>query len=180
MDFIGDQISITSSDNEWNIVILSLRDKTKNILLFAWLFVWSVCGVIMITQYFASTNQDIKTVIIVWVGFWCYFEYKIARAHIWHKSGKEVINIKNGKLAYKKDVSGKAKALEYDCETIKNLRFIEPNENSFMETINNSYWVIGGEKLGFEYLGDEIKFGFQLKNEDAKALLKFIKSKTKI
>jgi len=35
-------------------------------------------------------------------------------------------------------------------------------------------------KLAFDYFGNEIKFGFQLKNEDAKALLKFIKNKTGI
>ncbi len=180
MDFIGDQISITNSDKEWTIVILSLKDKIKSILLFAWLFVWSVCGVIMITQYFTTSNLDIKTVIIVWLGFWCYFEYKIAKAHMWRKYGKEIIRIKSGKLIYKKDVSGKGKIVEYDCETIKKFRFLEPNENSFIESFNNSYWVIGGEKLAFDYFGNEIKFGFQLKDEDAKALLKFIKSKTGI
>jgi hypothetical protein len=177
MNFIGEQISIVNSEKESRIVILSLKDKIKNILLFIWLFVWSVCGVIMITQYFATTNPDIKTVIIVWLGFWCYFEFKIAKAHLWRKTGKEIIKIKNGKLIYKKEVSHKGKTTEYDCETIKNLRVIEPKENSFMDTINNSYWVIGGEKLAFDYFGNEIKIGFQLKEEDAKALLKLLKSK---
>jgi len=178
MDYIGEQISIKKSENECSIVILSLKDKIKNILLFCWLFVWSVCGVIMFTQYFATINPDIKTVIIVWIGFWCYFEYKIIKAHLWRKYGKEIIKIKNGKFIYKKDISGKGKITEYDCEAIKNIRFIEPQENSFIENLNNSYWVIAGEKLAFDYFGNEIKFGFQLKNEDARALLKFIKNKT--
>jgi len=174
MDYIGEQISFKKLENEWSIVILSLKDKIKNILLVAWLFVWSVCGVIMFTQYFATTNPDIKTVIIDCIGFWCYFEYKIAKAHLWRKYGKEIIRIKNGKFIYKKDVSGKGKTTAYDCEAIKDLRAIEPNENSFIESLNNSYWVIGGEKLAFDYFGNEIKFGFQLKDEDAKTLLKII------
>jgi hypothetical protein len=42
--------------------------------------------------------------------------------------------------------------------------------------MNNSYWMIGGEKLAFDYYGKEIKFALQIEESEAKALLKILKT----
>jgi hypothetical protein len=41
--------------------------------------------------------------------------------------------------------------------------------------MSDSYWMPGGEKLYFWYQGKQIRFGQQLKENDAKDLLKFLK-----
>jgi hypothetical protein len=180
MNLIGKQISIQKQEDTLSIVILSLKDNTKNLFLLVWLFVWSVCGVIVFTQYFTTTDLNVKSIIIVWLGFWVYFEYKIFRAYLWRKQGKELIKIKGDKMTYKKAISGREKTKEYFLENIKNLRIIDVPENSFMEIIGNSYWTISGEKIGFDYLGGEMRFGFELNNEDAKTFLKLLKSKLSV
>ncbi len=174
MEYIGKRISIKRTENELSIVILSLINKLKNRFLFLWFILWSVSGIIVLSQYFIMHDPNTKTAIIVWMGFWAYFEYKIFHAYLWRKSGKEKIKLNNKKLLYKRDVSGRGKIKTYETDFIKDLRLIEPKENSFMEDLNNSYWVIGGEKLAFDYYGKEIKFGLQLDEVDAKALLKLI------
>ncbi len=177
MDYIGKRISIQPKENELSIVILSFQDKVKNIFLFAWLFLWSLSGVIVLIQYFLLTNPDTKPAIIVWMGFWVYFEYKTIKAYRWRKFGKEIIKIRDGKLFYKRDVAGKGKIKEYQSDFIKDLRVIESKENSFFENLNDSYWVIANEKLAFDYYGAEIKFGLQLDETDAKTLVRLIKNK---
>ena len=177
MDYIGKRTSILRKDNELSIVILSNQDKVKNRLLLTWLILWSVSALVVIGQYFLQTDANTKTTIIVWMGFWAYFEYKIVVAYRWRRWGKEKIKILNGKLVYKRDVSGKEKPKEYDLDRIKDLRFIELKENSFFENLNDSYWVIANEKLAFDYNGAEIKFGIQLEESDAKAILKVLKNK---
>ncbi len=179
MDYIGQQISIQQKENELSIVILSLKTKIKNNILFAWLLLWSVSGVIVFTQYFLVPDPDTKTAIIVWMGFWAYFEYKTVIAYRWRTLGKEIIKVREGKLLYKRDVAGKGKIKEYNLDFIKDLRFIEPKENSFFENLNDSYWVVAGERLAFDYYGAEIKLGLQLGEADAKQLIKRIKSKLK-
>lgn len=110
MEYIGKRISIKKKENhEWSIVILSSIDKTKNRLLFAWLFAWTVSGIIVLTQYFVIIDQQTKIALIVWLGFWAYFEYKIFKAFMWRKFGVEKIKLQDGKLYYKRDVSGKGK-----------------------------------------------------------------------
>jgi hypothetical protein len=177
MEYIGKRISIQRKENELSIVILSFQEKAKNIVLFAWLSLWSLSGVIVLVQYFLLTDPDTKSAIIVWMGFWAYFEYKGVTAYRWRKLGKEIIKLREGKLIYKRDVSGKGKIKEYKTDSVKDLRYIEAKENSFFENLNDSYWVIANEKIAFDYYGAEIKFGLQLEETDAKALQKLIKNR---
>ncbi len=177
MDYIGKRTSILRKDNALSIVILCNNDKVKTRLLLTWLLLWSVSALVVIVQYFLQTNPNTKTTIIVWIGFWAYFEYKIVIAYRWRKWGKEKLKIVNDKLLYKRDVSGKEKWKEYELNRIKDIRFIESEENSFFENLNDSYWVIANEKLAFDYNGTEIKFGIQLAEAEAQAILKVLKSK---
>jgi hypothetical protein len=179
MEYIGKRISIKRSDSELSIVILSMVNKAKNRLLLLWIILWSVSGLIVLSQFFTMPDPNAKTAIIVWMGFWVYFEYKIFSAYLWRKSGKEKIKIKEKKIFYKRDVSGKGKIKTFEIDFIKDLRIIEPKENSFTENLNNSYWVIAGEKIAFDYYGKEIKLGLQLDEIDTKALLKLIKNEIK-
>lgn len=176
MQYIGKWISVKRNEDELSIVILAMAEKLKNRLLLAWLVLWTLGGVIVFSQSFTITDPNTKTAVIVWMGFWVYFEYKITTAYLWRRKGKEVIKLRNNKLLYKRDFSGRSKFKIYQVDYIKDLRITEAKENSFMESLNNSYWVIAGEKLVFDYYGKEIKFGIQLDNDDAKAILKLIKS----
>jgi len=176
MEYIGKRISIKRKEDEISIVILSSVDKTKNMLLFIWFFLWTLSGIIVITQYFMLTDPDTKAAIIVWLGFWAYFEYKIFKAFMWRKFGLEKIKLREGTLFYKRDVAGKGKIKVFEVDFIKDMRMIEPRENYFLESLNNSYWMVAGEKLAFDYYGKEIRFGIQLEVTDAKNLFNVIES----
>ncbi len=177
MEYIGKRISIKRVDNETSIVILSTTDKVKKTILFIWFVLWSLGGVIVFTQYFLIKDEQTRIAILVWLGFWSYFEYKTFRAVMWRNSGLEKIKLRDRKLFYKRDIGGRGKINVYEFDFMKDLRLIEVEEHSFFENLNNSYWVIAGEKLAFDYYGKEIKFGLQLDEPDAKALFKYIKNK---
>ena len=180
MDFIGTRISIKHSQEQTSIAILSYKEKTKSLILLLWLFLWSLSGLVVFFQYFTTDIPDIKAVIIVWLGFWLYFEYKILKAYLWRTQGKEIIRIRGKVFVYKKDLGGRGKEKEYFFDEIKNLRLVEVQENSFMETINSSYWVIAGERIAFDYYGAEVRLGHQLSDDDARKLLKLLKTKAKL
>jgi len=179
MEYIGKRISVKRKENEVSIVILSSVDKTKNTLLFVWLLLWTLSGVIVMTQYFTLSDPNSKAAIIGWLGFWAYFEYKMFKAFMWRKFGVEKIKLREGKLIYKRDIRGKGKVTTFDFDFIKDLRILEPKENSFFENLNNSYWMIAGERLAFDYYGKEIRFGIQLDLKDANALFKLIAAEVK-
>jgi hypothetical protein len=180
MEYIGKQISIKRFENELSIVMLSFNNKMKNAMLFLYLFLWTICGIIVFSQYLLITDPNSKAMVIVWIGFWVYFEYKIFKAYMWRKYGKEKIKIRDGKIFYKKDVLGKGKIKNYDIDFIKDFRIIEKKADSFFDNLNNSYWIVAGERLAFDYYGKEITFGIQLDENDAKALYNKIKKELKL
>src|SRR3954466_3641234 len=98
MQVISDRVSILEKDNVFSLVILPTTDKKKLWALFLWLMAWTICGVIVFANYFNMTTKETKIFIIVYLSFWAYFEYKIARAYTWKKFGKEKLWIKKGKL----------------------------------------------------------------------------------
>ena len=177
MKYIGKRISLKQKEAELSIVILSLTNKTKNSLLFIWLLLWTLSGITVLVYYFKIADHNTKAAIIVWFGFWVYFEYMIAKALLWRKYGKEIIKLRDNKLLYKRDIAGKGKIRVFEFNFMKDLRIIEEKSNSFVENLNNSYWVIAGEKLGFDYYGKEIKIGIQLDEQDAIALKNELKKR---
>lgn len=175
MEYIGKRISIKRNEKEVSIVIVSFSEKTKNILLFLWLFIWTVSGLVVLSQYFMITDKNSKVMLLVWLAFWAYFEFKSFKAYMWRKYGVEKIKLRENKLFYKRDVAGKGKIAVFEKDFIKDFRIVELKENSFADNMNNAYWAIGGERLLFDYYGKEIKFGLQLSDEETNALFKVIK-----
>ena len=176
MKIISERVSTVTNDKVFSLVILPTVDKRKLWILFFWLFAWTICGVIVFANYFRINNADAKTFIIVYLSFWFYFEYKIARAFLWKKFGKEKLWIRGGTLYYQREVSGKGKIKEFDINLITEFDYIELDHVSFADNFNQSFWVKGGERIEFECQGKIIRLGMQLDDKEAREILKEIKS----
>lgn len=175
MKLISERVSVLDKDNVLSIVILPTTEKRKLNLMLLWLIAWTACGIIVFLNYFKLNNQDAKLFIIVYLSFWFYFEYKIARAFIWKKFGREKIWLKNGRLFYQKEINGKGKIKEYEIELINDLKLIELSHASFADTINQSFWIKGGERIQFQYLSKIVTLGMQLSDKEAYDIIREIK-----
>jgi len=154
-----------------SIVILANSSKSKLGMMFLWLFAWTVCGLVVLFNYFSNTNQDVKLVIIVYLSFWLYFEYKIIKAFIWKKFGAEKIWLQDGQLNYQREINKKGKIYSFDSHLIDEIKVIEIKNTSWADNINQSFWIRGGERLEFAAMGKTIRFGMQLEDEEARALI---------
>ncbi len=175
MQLIGKRISIFRDKDVFSVVILPTDKKWKTGLLFLWLFAWTVCGVIVAANYFTLTNEKAKIIILVYLAFWAYFEYKIGRAFLFRKYGKEKFWVKNGKVFYQREVYKRGKIHEYDPDLINDPEVIEPNRGNFFIQMQESFWVIGGERLSFKYFSKYRLWGIQLTDDEAMALHKEVK-----
>ncbi|MDP3556338.1 MAG: hypothetical protein Q8T03_03125 [Bacteroidota bacterium] len=170
MKVIGDRISIFKKDNLLSIVILPTVDKKKLMILFLWLFAWTVCGLIVLISYFKMYDKDTRVFMLIYLSFWAYFEFKIARAFIWKKKGKEKIWIKDGVINYQRELNKKSKIREYNISLLDDFKIIDLNNTSFADTINQSFWIKGGERLEFISQGKSTPFAMQITDTEAKAL----------
>ena len=177
MKVIGERVSILKKEAVLSVVILPTTDNKKLALMFAWLMAWTVCGLLVLANYFKLTQQDAKLFIIGYLSFWAYYEFKIMRSFIWKKWGKEKIWIQEGVLHYKREVNGKGKIREFNVELVNELRLIEVKQGNFSDFINQSFWVKGGERLEFDFMAKNIRFGMQLSTEEAKTVLGELKSR---
>jgi hypothetical protein len=176
---IGERSSIFTKDNVFSLVILPTGDKKKTNLMFLWLFAWSVSGAIIIANYFTLSSQSTKLFVIIWIAFWAYFEFKIARVFMWKRFGKEKLWIKNGTLFYKQDINGRGKTKEYDLNLITDLELIPVEASNFADMFNQTFWVKGGERICFTIQSKIVRFGLQLSDDDAKKIIAELKKQLK-
>ena len=172
---IGKRSSIFIKDNVFSLVILPTAEKKKTNLLFLWLFAWSVSGIIILVNYFKLTNDNAKLMIIIWLGFWAYFEFKIIRVYMWKRFGQEKLWIKNGILHYQQNINGRGKIKEFDLNLISDWDVIKVEQANIADYFSQTFWVKGGERIEFICQGKLIKLGMQLPDEEATKILTAIK-----
>lgn len=97
-------------------------------------------------------------------------------AYKWKKNGKEKIWLKKGKLFYQKEIKGKGKTEEFDLNLINDIEIIELSAASFSDSINQSFWIKGGERIQFQFQAKTIKMGMQLSDAEAYDIIRAIKS----
>ncbi len=178
---ISKRTSVLIKDQVFSLVILPTGDKKKTNIMFLWLLAWSVSGVIVMANYFNLTQDKAKMMLIVWLAFWAYFEFKIIRVFMWKRFGKEKLWIKNGKILYQQDINGKGKIKEFDLNLVSDFSLVALTPGSIADTFSQTFWVKGGERIEFNCQAKNIRVGMQLDDEEAKkiiaALNKFLKSK---
>ena len=179
IQLISKRSSVLIKDGVFSLVILPTDDKKKTNLLFLWLLAWTISGVIVIGNYFTITQDKAKLLLIIWIAFWAYFEFKIVRVFMWKSFGKEKLWIKNGLLLYKEDINGRGKTKEFDLNLISNLELITLTNGSIADTFSQTFWVKGGERIQFTCQSKVIKFGMQLADDEAKKIISALNKQLK-
>ncbi len=174
---ISKRASFVKNEKELSIVISSAenRDKAKNVGII--LALWLIGGVIIGYSYFDTADKNTKMFILVYLAFWFYFAYVIGKAFMWHWNGKELIKVREGKLIYKKDVSGRGMVADYPLNEIKNLRTYGEKTPGWIKTIGGDYWSVDCDSLAFDYQGKEIPLGYKLSEKEQGTVLKLLKER---
>lgn len=155
------------------IVIKPERTGWKDALMTAWLLMWTVIGVYVLYELIAVNHtRDEKITLIIFFSFWFYFEWRVLKAFLWIKFGQENIKIDKEYVWIKRSIGKYGKSKNYLIENIKDIAIRKPNPRSFAQQFENSYWVVGGEKINFDYFTKTIHFGRKLDDTDAKLLAK--------
>ncbi len=176
---IGNRIDVVEEGSETTITISGRTERWKESVLLFWLLAWTVCGMVVGSQLFGEDDKSIFIMYIVYLGFWAYFEYKIGHAMIWRVWGKEVIKLEPKYMWLKRDIRGYGKVSQYFTDNMRQIKLTDLSNKPFAKAYNESFWVVGGERLSFEYLGEEKGFAYQLNESDTRQLLNLLKKKVR-
>ncbi len=192
VNWIGDRISVQDQDHITTIMINPVRVWWKEILLTLWVTGFTFVGLVMIymlTTDFASlqydvapTDDDIRNQVIyaiVFLSFWAYFEYKILKALLWYRFGKELIRIDGDGFTLKKSILSYGKANRFFFENMKEFQQRVEEETSFSNFFENAYWAMGSDAIVFNHYKKIISFGRRVDDKSARLLVRLIDDRIK-
>lgn len=174
---LSDRVTITDNPDFLEISISGKISAFQFSLLTAWLTGWSIAGIFVIIQLFDIQDNNLRVFMFVWLAFWVYFELRILHAWRWRKSGREHIVFRPDKTTINIEINKKSLPQYFQTSEISNIRNIELQKGVFIKNFYSSFWVVGGETIGFDYQNKQHSFGRQLSEEDANQILRKIKYK---
>lgn len=178
MRIISNRISIDET-NSFSIVILGKVERWKESLLLFWVLAWTFCGIVFLSYFFGEGPFYHSLPILIMIMFWLYFEVRIVKVFFWRRNGFEQIQFNSDELSIKNKLFGKGKESRYAVNDIESIQAIPYSPKNFFAFMDDSFWVIGGDRVYFDYFGKKVVFGKQLEETEVKKLLSLLNGKLK-
>lgn len=178
MRVISDRISIDETKN-FSLVILGKVEKWKESLLFFWVLAWSFCGSVFLFYYISENPLQYSLPLLIMLAFWFYFEVRILKVFLWRRNGFEHIQFSEKEVLIKNNLFGRGKRKAYGFEHIEIFIENEYSPKNFFSFLDQSFWVIGGQRIYFSYLGKSVVLGMQLEEGEVKKLLSILNGQLK-
>lgn len=180
MEYLSERVSVDRKEGRTSVVISARTSRGKRAMLVAWSLAWIACGIIVIVERARLPQADpARQYMLAFLAFWAYFAVVTGRAVLWRLKGFELWRIKDGTLTIKDSLFGYGRATSYFADNIRKLGLITVDPTSWKWQWDQSVWVIGGERLGFEHLGKKVVFGKNLTEEEARRLVPILKGALK-
>lgn len=156
------------------IEIKALKDNQKQKMLLWWIVLFSICGILIFTQFFGNYDKSSKLFFAVYMAFWLFFEFKVVYAYRWRNKGREIIKIDKEEITLIKEIGKRGITQKYKISEITQLGFFKNDDNSFMKAMYSSYWNINKYSLSFFTNNILVPFAIDLNEKESKNLLKKI------
>jgi hypothetical protein len=115
-------------------------------------------------------NQQQRIILAIIIAFWAYYEFKVGRAYLFRRYGKEKLWMKDGKIFYKRQINKRGKLKSFDAEFVKEFDVVEYNKHDFFQNVSRSFWNLAGDTISFDYHSKTMRFGIQLDEREAEEL----------
>ncbi len=174
--FIGKRITVRRAKQELKVEIGQQIERWQEAMLIAWVTAWTFCGAVFIGYAFNAPDRNQQIFFVVCSSLWLFFFVRIAKVFIWRKAGKEIITITPGELTIKNAFGKFGKTEKFAAHNIFKLGVIKKSPTNFFAFLDDSFWIIGGDRIGFNYNGSKIRLGKQLSVKDTELLVRVIES----
>lgn len=168
------KVTIDETDEGEVIAIIPDAKVWQKVSLALWSGIWAFTGVIGMVGMLKDAGRDTLTFLFVFFAFWVYFLFYALRSLVWHRVGVEYLRVNGEKLDYKRSWGSYGTVKSYDLGTLKNLGTVNYDDKKFARSYHQAFWTIGGEMIGFDYLGKKVAVGFKLDESQAKNIVRRI------
>ncbi|MAO46913.1 MAG: hypothetical protein CL823_07160 [Crocinitomicaceae bacterium] len=169
---IGKRITISEHADAITIVISQKISFAQQIALEMWFGAWIGLGGLI--GYGVYNFVDERYVYLICMTFWGFFFVRIGKVIAWRRIGNEVIRINKNEMLLKNAFKKRGKDRFYRLSELGNFQAVKKNIKSFMGSLDNSFWIIGGDTIHFKYKGKTHVLGKQLPESDSKQLATYL------
>jgi hypothetical protein len=159
-----------------NIEINQKIERWQEAMLFFWITAWTFCGGAFLYYAFNANSQSEQIFFIICSSLWLFFFIRITKVFLWRLIGKEMIRISKEGVSIRNAFGSWGKKELFVHQNIFKPGLIKRDPTSFLAFLDDSFWIIGGERVGFSYSGRRIQLGKQLTLHDAELLLRVMES----
>jgi hypothetical protein len=174
--FIGKRIRVMREKDAINIEINQKIERWQVAMLFFWITAWTFCGGAFLYYAFNANSQSEQIFFIICSSLWLFFFIRITKVFLWRLIGKEMIRISKEGVSIRNAFGSWGKKELFVHQNIFKPGLIKRDPTSFLAFLDDSFWIIGGERVGFSYSGRRIQLGKQLTLHDAELLLRVMES----
>ena len=178
MRIISERISVDETKN-FSLVILGKIEKWKESLLFFWVLAWTFCGTVFLYYYFSDNPLQYSLPLLIMLAFWVYFELRILKVFFWRRKGFEHIWFTAQELVIKNSLFGRGRQRAFELDNIEVFMENKYQAKNFFSFMDQSFWVIGGQRIYFNYLGKTVALAMQLKEEEVRKVLSLLNGQLK-
>ncbi|HLG04428.1 MAG TPA: hypothetical protein VI731_12590 [Bacteroidia bacterium] len=171
---ISPRASFLRNEDELSIVITASADRTKVNAIGAILLLWLAGGAYVIFSMAGIEDQKTKLMMGIWIAFWLFFSYVMAKAFRWQQSGREILKVRDGKLFFKRDVGGRGWVHAYNLRQIRDLKILAGKTPTWIQKIGGDYWSTDADSIGFQYQDQEVVIGYNLTEHESAQILKLL------
>ena len=176
---IGERILVSSHGDRWIATIASTIPTWQRQSLEIWFGAWMGLGAMLAYGVYTYPGSE-RTFYFICMGFWAFFAFKAYRAVRWRRHGVEVIQLSKEGLELRLDHGpNKGKPRVYQLNSIAQATVPKPNPKSFLESMEQQFWVVGGERIHFSVAGKTHVFGKQLDPAEAEQLARLFNKQLK-
>jgi hypothetical protein len=174
--FIGKRIKVTRSKEAITVEISQSIERWQEAMLFTWLIAWACCGSVFLYYAFSAAARSEQIFFIIASSLWLFFFVRILKVLMWRRMGKEILRLERGQMTLKNAIGKRGKQETFSYANVFKLGLIKRDPTSFLAFLDDSFWIIGGERVGFSYSGQKVRIGKQLQVKDAELLIRVIES----
>jgi len=170
MQKIGNQIQFSKSKDDIEVEIFPAPKSKDKLTLIIWIIGWTLCGAAVVVQlllYGEEFTREQTTYLLIYLSLWTFFEFKVLNAFRWVKTGKELIEIKDGTFTYTKMFGKRGMPAVHDCSAVSKFEYQESTEAGILNDINRSIWIVGGEVIQYQTERKVRRLGMKLPKKDA-------------
>jgi hypothetical protein len=170
---IGERITFAWRADALDIFIDQKIPRYQQTALEAWMVAWLAIGVIFLWSLLHSSGEE-QMFFSVSIAFWSFFAFRIGKVILWRRKGVETIRIQAKEMSLKNSFGTIGKAKSFGLESLQKMEVIRRKPDSFISTLDQSFWIMGGDTIQFSHQKQTFVLGKQLNEKDAHALAKLI------